>query len=88
MPPFPPLSASQTCPPSQAATSKYAILPDRNPQSFSETQKLQSVSSTLLRASSAHDTPSELLLRGSMSVAEEDAPQQLLRASVSEEKLS
>ena len=50
-----------------------------------ETAKLQSVSSTLLRASSAHDTPSELLLRGSMSVAEENAPQQLLRASVSEE---
>ena len=47
----------------------------------------QSVSSTLLRASSAHDTPSELLLRGAMANTDE-APQQLLRASVSEEKNS
>ncbi len=54
-------------------------------QFLDTTAQQQSVSSTLLRASSAHDTPSELLLRGAM-VAPEDAPQQLLRASVSEEK--
>ena len=53
-------------------------------QFLDNTAQQQSISSTLLRASSAHDTPSELLLRGAM-LNTDEAPQQLLRASVSEE---
>ena len=54
-------------------------------QFLDNTAHQQSISSTLLRASSAHDTPSELLLRGAM-LNNDEAPQQLLRASVSEDK--
>ena len=53
-------------------------------QFLDNTAQQQSISSTLLRASSAHETPSELLLRGAM-LNTDEAPQQLLRASVSEE---
>lgn len=54
-------------------------------QFLDTTAQQQSISSTLLRASSAHETPSELLLRGAM-LNSDEAPQQLLRASVSEDK--
>ena len=43
----------------------------------------QGASAMLLRASSQNDTPSGLLLRGAMATTE-DAPQQLLRASATQ----
>ena len=46
----------------------------------------QGASSQLLRASSAHETPSDLLLRGAMEATEE-APQQLLRPSTSQDNV-
>ena len=48
------------------------------------TARNQGASAMLLRASTAHDTPSDLLLRGAMA-SPETAPQQLLRASATDE---